>query len=416
MKITKLEVCAQDGTKREYWQVDLRYRKQGMRRRFPTKAAAQAFAEPYRRAAKRGRPTGKPPTVAAFVAEFLAARRGTCAPATFTILTQQLGHVVRYPVRPDVVIGTSPLTVFDGDPDLINAMLKWYRDQGYAVHTVRLFRNALKELLDRATSRHYLVAHPLHDTQLQRDLRGFFKTERRAEPEQVKAFTADQARHFLTIAATHSRLYPVFATGFATGPRLGELLALWTEDDQPRQIAGLWTRQLHIARALTQRMSRRTPQPGQLKNGANYYVDVPAQLGTILDHHRQTLRPDAPWLFQTTTGTPYSHEHVQGEFKRLLRLAGLEDPRYDFTPHSMRHTFASLHILAGKPAKWVSEQLGHKDVVITLRTYASWFRQACPGAADTHGQTLFGPAPSLGGNSVAITTLPPATNPAITLH
>src|SRR5262249_29762163 len=159
-----------------------------------------------------------------------------------------------------------------------------------------------------------------------------------------------------------------------------ELLALWTEDDQVRQLAGCWTRQLHVYKYLTQRMSRRIAQPKQLKNGANYHVDVPAHLGTILDAHRRTLRSDSPWLFQTGSGTPFSHGHVQGEFKRLLRLAGVDDPRFDFTPHSMRPTFASLHILAGKPAKWVSEQLGHRDVVITLRTYARWFRQACPGA------------------------------------
>jgi hypothetical protein len=90
--------------------------------------------------------------------------------------------------------------------------------------------------------------------------------------------------------------------------------------------------------------------------------------------------------------------------------------RFDFTPHSMRHTFASLHILAGKPAKWVSEQLGHADVVVTLRTYARWFRQACPGAADDHGKTLFGAGAPLGGNQVAITTPPPLANPSITLH
>src|SRR5262245_30685007 len=335
MKIKKITVRDRDGTARECWQLDLRYRKRGMRRRFPTRAAAEAFAEPYRRASKHGRPAGKPPTVEGFVAELLTARRGTCAPATFTILAQQLGHVLRYPLRPHVALGTCPLTVFDGDPDLIGALLKWYRDQGYAVHTVRLFRNALKELLDRATSRHYLLAHPMHDPQLQRDLRGFFKTERESEPDEVKAFTVEQARHFLAVAARDSRLFPVFATGFATGPRLSELLALWTEDDQIRQLAGCGIRQLHVYKCLTQRMSRRTPQPKQLKNGANYYVDVPAHLGTILDAHRPTLRRDAPWLFQTSTGTPYSHEHVQGEFKRLLRLAGLDDPRSDFTPHSM---------------------------------------------------------------------------------
>src|SRR5262249_19175770 len=158
----------------------------------------------------------------------------------------------------------------------------------------------------------------------------FFKTEREAEPEEVKAFTAEQARRFLAVAERDSRLFPVFATGFATGPRLSELLALWKEDDQVRQLEGHPTRQLHIYKALTQRMSRRTPQPKRLKNGANYYVDVPARLGIILDCHTRTLRPDALWLFQTSTGTPYSHEHVQGEFKRLLRRARLDDPRYDF--------------------------------------------------------------------------------------
>jgi hypothetical protein len=82
----------------------------------------------------------------------------------------------------------------------------------------------------------------------------------------------------------------------------------------------------------------------------------------------------------------------------------------------MRHTFASLHVLAGKPAKWVSEQLGHADVVVTLRIYARWFRQACPGAADDHGETLFGAAARLGGTPVVHTPSAPDANRAIMLH
>lgn len=323
---------------------------------------------------------------------------------------------MRYPVREGVALGGCPISLLDGDPLLVGQIIKWYRAEGYALHSTRLFRNALKELLDHAKSRRYLVEHPLQDQQLARNLRGFFKTEREAEPQEVKALTAEQARHFLAVAARESRLFTLLATGFATGPRLSELIALWTEDDQARLLEGRWTRQLHIYKALTQRMSRRNPQPKRLKNGADYYVDVPAHLSVILDAHRATLRTDRPWLFQTGTGTPFSHEHVQGEFKRILRRAGLDDPRYDFTPHSMRHTFASLHILAGKPAKWVSEQLGHKDVVVTLRTYAHWFRQSCPGAADDHGQALLGADATLGGTQVVQTPSLPTPNSAITLH
>src|SRR5262249_6839669 len=158
-------------------------------------------------------------------------------------------------------------------------------------------------------------------------------------------------------------------------------------------------------------MSRRAPHPKQLKNGADYHVDVPAHLGMILDVHQRTLNSDSPWLFQTTNGTPFSHEHVQGEFKRLLKLAGLDDPRFDFTPHSMRHTFATLHILNGRPAKWVSEQLAHADATVTLKIYARWFKMACPAAADDHRAALLGAGVPLDGNEMATPSQPGSLDP-----
>jgi integrase len=40
--------------------------------------------------------------------------------------------------------------------------------------------------------------------------------------------------------------------------------------------------------------------------------------------------------------------------------------------HPVRHSFASLLLSAGVPILYVSQHLGHKDAVITLRTYANW--------------------------------------------
>jgi integrase len=308
------------------------------------------------------------------------------------------------------------LDIFDGDCELVLDIIKWYAARGYAPPTVRLFRNALKELLDRAKSAGHLIEHPLHDPHMQRDLRNHFKTLREATPQDIKAMSTDQARHFLTVAERESRLFALLATGFATGPRLGELVALWKSDDAVNWVHGHPTRQLHIYKELTQRMSRRAPRPKQLKNGADYHVDVPAHLGLILDVHQRTLNSNSPWLFQTTNGTPFSHEHVQGEFKRLLKLAGLDDPRFDFTPHSMRHTFATLHILDGRPAKWVSEQLGHADVTVTLKIYARWLKMACPGAADDYGATLLGARVPVDGNEMATSSQPAFAGPAPTLH
>ena len=82
----------------------------------------------------------------------------------------------------------------------------------------------------------------------------------------------------------------------------------------------------------------------------------------------------------------------------------------------MRHTFATPHILDGRPAKWVSEQLGHADVTVTLKIYARWFKMACPGAADDYGATLLGSRVPLDGNEMATPSQPAFARPAPTLH
>jgi hypothetical protein len=42
----------------------------------------------------------------------------------------------------------------------------------------------------------------------------------------------------------------------------------------------------------------------------------------------------------------------------------------EHTMHSLRHTFATLSLEAGRSVKWVSQQLGHRDASLTLNTYA----------------------------------------------
>jgi integrase len=401
---------------RPMWMLDLRHRGKGSRKYFETKAEAEAYSEARGRLHRhRRRLPVDHPTVGEYAVRVLAKREGTCAAATHTILRTQLAHLRAYEVRPGVPLSEQRLDSLDGDGELVVDLLKWQASRGYAVDSVRLLRNALKELLDRAKSEGYLLEHPLHDPQTQRDLRGLFKRLREQHPDDVKAMDAVQARRFLEVARQESRLFPLFATGFLTGPRLGELVALWRDDETVRIVEGRRYHQLHIARQLTQRMSRKNPQPKMLKNAADYHVDIPTALAAILADHKRTLRAEPPWLFQTSTGTPYSHEVVQGEFQRILRLAGLDDDRFDFSPHSMRHSFATLHILAGKPAKWVSEQLGHADVTVTLKVYAKWFRQVCHGAADDLGAQLLGTEDAVGTN-VAPTVPLTVPEPAPVLH
>jgi len=87
-----------------------------------------------------------------------------------------------------------------------------------------------------------------------------------------------------------------------------------------------------------------------------------------------------PYFFVTTNGTPVGADEIRKVFKRVLKAAGL--PRH-FTPHCLRHTYASLLLQEdGGRLLYVSRQLGHANVTITADTYAKWIRPVGRGAVN----------------------------------
>jgi len=46
-------------------------------------------------------------------------------------------------------------------------------------------------------------------------------------------------------------------------------------------------------------------------------------------------------------------------------------PRH-FTPHCLRHTFASLLLQRGESPVYVQRQLGHASITLTVDTYGRW--------------------------------------------
>ena len=61
-----------------------------------------------------------------------------------------------------------------------------------------------------------------------------------------------------------------------------------------------------------------------------------------------------------------------------------------FTPYGLRHTFATLALQAGVPAKVVSERLGHSTVAMTLDTYSHVTSNMQADAAEVVGQIILG--------------------------
>jgi len=247
----------------------------------------------------------------------------------------------------------------------------WAR--GYARDSVRLMHGILRAMLNAAIDDGVIVANPAD--KLGRQLKLALGAAHRQE--EIKAMTREQLAVFLATAQrTEPRLYPLFLTLARAGMRLGEGLALQSDD---LDFAG---REIRVVRGFS-RGRLETP-----KSGIGRTVDMSQQLARVLhrlqiERKAETLRrgwPQVPaWVFCTQGGTPYDPAFVQRGFKRVVAAAKLP---LHFTPHCLRHTYASLMLQAGESPVYVQRQLGHASIKMTVDTYGKWLPMGNKAAVD----------------------------------
>jgi len=105
-------------------------------------------------------------------------------------------------------------------------------------------------------------------------------------------------------------------------------------------------------------------------------VPIPGETVVVLRAHRKAQLQerlafgpgyqDGGLVFCREDGLPLHPDTFSEQFERHTRAAGLPRIRV----HDVRHTFATLALQVGVPAKVVSETLGHAGVAITLDTYS----------------------------------------------
>ena len=108
------------------------------------------------------------------------------------------------------------------------------------------------------------------------------------------------------------------------------------------------------------------------------------------DHERVAWGPawnEAGLVFTRENGLPLRPEYATRHFQALVQEAGLPAIRL----HDLRHTNASLALLAGVEMKVVSERLGHSQMSVTADLYTHVNRGLGRDAADRIAAVL-GPA------------------------
>ena len=98
-----------------------------------------------------------------------------------------------------------------------------------------------------------------------------------------------------------------------------------------------------------------------------------ATLRLQVERKTETIKqgwPEIPlWVFCTTAGTPLDESRVRKVFSKVLKAAELPP---HFSPHSTRHTFASLLLEDGEAPQFVQEQLGQSSIGLTVDLYGRW--------------------------------------------
>ena len=189
--------------------------------------------------------------------------------------------------------------------------------------------------------------------------------KQRGKPE-MYAMNQEEISRFRTFAK-HSKWYTLFELMLGTGLR-------------PSEALGLTWRNVDLAKgtlAVVQTLAKHTNSDWKFEDPKTQKgrrsITLPVSIVTLLSDHmekQQTLGLPNPHnlLFHTIDGLPASENSIsQNVFKPIIIKAGLSK---QIRLYDLRHTHATLLLLAGVHPKVVSERLGHSSIVITLNTYS----------------------------------------------
>src|SRR5262249_51041378 len=159
------------------------------------------------------------------------------------------------------------------------------------------------------------------------------------------------------VARDYPAYYPFVLFLADTGARLGEATALrWIDVDLESGV--------RIARSYS--MGR---DLGPTKTGRARHVELSSRLPETLASMRPDLYGDEALVFSSAAGTFIDQSNFRDRvFRRAVQKTLGRGRR--FTPHGLRHTFASLHLSRGTNLLWVQQQGGWTSPAVLLSTYA----------------------------------------------
>lgn len=239
--------------------------------------------------------------------------------------------------------------------DVIRLMIAM-KDAGKSESTRRNAYTVLRKALDDAVINGLLAANPVHRV-------------KQPQPKRPEAsyLTTDEVRKLLVEAADY-RYADVLKLIVLTGLRRGEALALrWSDIDLDKAEGRV------VGSLVRQRGALLTVPPKTQRSRRTIALSVEA---VALLRARKTaqaaerLRVGNMWtdsglVFTTEFGKPVEPQNLL----RLTRIAAENAGLTGVKVHTLRHTYATVALMADVPLKVVSTNMGHASIQITADTY-----------------------------------------------
>lgn len=240
-------------------------------------------------------------------------------------------------------------------------------ESGLGAGTVRNIHATLGKALKRAVRLRLLVSNPVRDV----DPPSY-------KPSETQSLTPEEAARFLE-AAKGDEHYLLFKLALHTGLRPEEYLGLkWQHvqldyKDEKGVMRGLLrVRQTVVVNTNGNGWYWSTPKtrkglrdvffPHDLAQELKSHRARQNELKLKLGRHYQ----DNDLVFTTRTGAPHRRINVsRRHFKPILKKAEIPERRL----YCLRHSYATLSLVAGVDPKVVSEQMGHASIAFTLGVY-----------------------------------------------
>jgi integrase len=279
---------------------------------------------------------------------WLAAIAPKLAPRT---LDGYEGYIKRYALK--------PLAKFKLAEIRNHHIQQIYLSIGKAPGTVRQLHASLNACFAWAVRREYIRQSPCKNVDLPA-----------REHRDIEVLTSDEIARFTDVACSMQNGL-IFMFALQTGMRPEEYLALRWSDITGRDISIQQAVQFnrkgggYYFKALKTQRSRRR-------------IDVSESLARRLHEHRieqniHRLAMRGTWfdhglVFPNEIGRPFAINNLTRRYLAPI-LEKCDFPKH-VTLYSLRHTCATMLLLAGVNPKVVADRLGHSSVVITLDTYS----------------------------------------------